>query len=72
MDAARAAITADDDRGDGKFIATVDSILFGGTSFKTVLTAGARRYKALPIRMTSRLEVVVPAAHEATHSSCTE
>jgi hypothetical protein len=72
VDAARAAITADDDRGDGKFIATVDSILFGGTSFKTVLTAGARRYKALPIRMMSRHEVVGPAAHEATHSSCAE
>jgi hypothetical protein len=72
VDAARAAITADDDRGDGKFIATVDSILLGGTSFNTVLTAGARRYKALPIRMMSRHEVVGPAAHEATHSSCAE
>lgn len=72
MDAARAAITADDDRGDGKFIATVDSIPLDGMSFNTVLTSGARRCKTLPIRMMSRHEVVVPGAHEATHSSCAE
>ena len=72
MDAARAAITADDDRGDGKFIATVESIHLCGTLFNTVLTSGARRYKALPIRMMRCFEVVVPAPHEATHSSSTE
>jgi len=72
VDAGRAAITADDDRGDGKFIATVESINLRGTLFNTVLTSGARRYKALPIRMMSRLEVVVPAAHEATHLSCAD